>query len=191
MYKIYPALIFIGLLAVAGWLVWGSINPDARPALGGATSTAAATETAPKEVPVTHECNADGKVCSDGSVVGRTGPLCEFAACPTPERTSTLVRTTMGQEKTGLGVSITPRAVVDDSRCPTDVQCVWAGKAHVKATVHTIDGTSDVTFELGHSETLGGYTITLTELTPEKPSGEDIPDSSYRFVFTVERTEPV
>lgn len=28
-------------------------------------------------------CPADAKVCPDGSSVGRTGPNCEFAACPT------------------------------------------------------------------------------------------------------------
>lgn len=27
-------------------------------------------------------CTMDAKMCPDGSVVGRTGPYCEFAACP-------------------------------------------------------------------------------------------------------------
>lgn len=30
-------------------------------------------------------CTMEGKVCPDGTVVGRTGPNCEFAACPTPD----------------------------------------------------------------------------------------------------------
>lgn len=32
-------------------------------------------------------CTMDAKICPDGSAVGRTGPNCEFAACPeiTPE----------------------------------------------------------------------------------------------------------
>jgi hypothetical protein len=29
-------------------------------------------------------CQEDAKVCPDGSSVGRTGPDCEFAACPGP-----------------------------------------------------------------------------------------------------------
>lgn len=29
-------------------------------------------------------CTMEAKLCSDGSAVGRTGPNCEFAACPTP-----------------------------------------------------------------------------------------------------------
>jgi hypothetical protein len=27
-------------------------------------------------------CTLEGKICPDGSVVGRTGPRCEFAECP-------------------------------------------------------------------------------------------------------------
>lgn len=30
-------------------------------------------------------CTRDAKVCPDGSAVGRTGPNCEFAACPATE----------------------------------------------------------------------------------------------------------
>ena len=32
--------------------------------------------------PVQVACTQDAKLCSDGSYVGRTGPNCEFAACP-------------------------------------------------------------------------------------------------------------
>lgn len=42
---------------------------------------------APKayEVPTSGDqvaCTMDAKMCPDGSYVGRTGPKCEFAACP-------------------------------------------------------------------------------------------------------------
>lgn len=36
------------------------------------------TESSPEEV----TCTAEVKQCSDGSVVGRTGPSCSFAVCP-------------------------------------------------------------------------------------------------------------
>ena len=29
-------------------------------------------------------CTADAKICPDGTAVGRTGPHCDFAPCPTP-----------------------------------------------------------------------------------------------------------
>ncbi len=34
-------------------------------------------------------CTMDAKICPDGSAVGRTGPSCEFAACPTSTSTTT------------------------------------------------------------------------------------------------------
>ena len=34
-------------------------------------------------------CTLDAKLCPDGSYVGRTGPNCEFAACPIGNGTST------------------------------------------------------------------------------------------------------
>lgn len=38
--------------------------------------------------PFTSACTQDAKLCPDGSSVGRVGPKCEFAPCPTPEATS-------------------------------------------------------------------------------------------------------
>lgn len=33
-------------------------------------------------------CTADAMICPDGTAVGRTGPNCEFAACPTPKEST-------------------------------------------------------------------------------------------------------
>lgn len=32
--------------------------------------------------PIAQECTLEAKICSDGSTIARTGPKCEFAACP-------------------------------------------------------------------------------------------------------------
>jgi len=40
-----------------------------------------------------YECQADAMICPDGSTVGRQGPKCEFAACPSIDATSALVTT--------------------------------------------------------------------------------------------------
>ena len=185
MHKVIPVFAITGVLIVAGWLTWGSITPAARPPLSASTSTVATTTA---EVEKTaYECNGDGKVCPDGSIVGRTGVSCEFAECPELNATSATIRTTMGQGMTGLNVSITPHAVVDDSRCPSDVQCIWSGTVYARVTIQTPMSTSEETLELGKSIQKDGFTITFTELTPGPKSGETIPDSSYRFVFTVSK----
>ena len=35
--------------------------------------------------PLPVACTMEAKLCPDGSAVGRTGPNCEFAACPAPD----------------------------------------------------------------------------------------------------------
>ncbi|MEX1061926.1 MAG: thioredoxin family protein [Patescibacteria group bacterium] len=36
--------------------------------------------------PTSPACTQEAKLCPDGSYVGRVGPNCEFAACPTPQQ---------------------------------------------------------------------------------------------------------
>lgn len=168
---------------IAGWLTWGSNNRGAATENSATTTVSSSTA----DDPVAYECNQDGKVCPDGSIVGRTGPLCEFPACPAPEATTATIQTTMGQKMTGLNVSITPIEIIDDSRCPADVQCIWAGTVHVRATISTPNGSSEDILEIGHSIVKDGFAITFTELNPAPHSGETIPVSLYRFVFTVSK----
>lgn len=41
-------------------------------------------------------CTMDAKLCPDGSYVGRVGPNCEFAACPTGTTSSSVSGTVVG-----------------------------------------------------------------------------------------------
>ncbi len=43
-----------------------------------------------------YACHADAKICQDGSAVGRSGPKCEFTACPSADATSTTLTTYLG-----------------------------------------------------------------------------------------------
>lgn len=36
----------------------------------------------PTQAPMQTQCTMEAKLCHDGSSVGRSGPNCEFAACP-------------------------------------------------------------------------------------------------------------
>lgn len=44
----------------------------------------AATTPSPAPIPGPVACTMEAKQCPDGSYVGRTGPKCEFASCPSP-----------------------------------------------------------------------------------------------------------
>jgi hypothetical protein len=66
----------------------------------------------------------------------------------------------------GNGVRITFKQVQEDSRCPTDVTCVWAGDARIAITISR-NGSSDDT-----------RTLTLSAPSNEVRSG----DLQIRFV---------
>lgn len=137
-------------------------------------------------------CTMEAKICPDGSAVGRTGPKCEFAECPLPvlpQATSTMIRTTIGQKVSGLDVSLTPLEVTGDSRCPTDVQCIWAGTVKVRTRVKSGLGESTMVFELGKPITTEAEEVTLTEVLPQPKAGVKIKDSDYVFQFEVKKRE--
>lgn len=66
-------IFFVILLAVFGFAAFMYRATLEAPFHG--TNTASSTATA---------CTAEAKVCPDGTSIGRTGPNCEFAACPLP-----------------------------------------------------------------------------------------------------------
>ena len=139
------------------------------------------------DTPGVWACNADAKICPDGSAVGRTGPNCEFVACPSPNATSSILTTYVGGSPTGLNVTVNPKEIISDSRCPVDVQCVWAGTVEVRTVLSTPVSHGEHVLKLGEPQVFGDFTVTLTAVTPAPVAGEEIPDSSYRFTFEVKK----
>ncbi|MEZ0208962.1 MAG: hypothetical protein ACAH17_02185 [Candidatus Paceibacterota bacterium] len=134
-------------------------------------------------------CTMDAMQCPDGSWVGRSGPNCQFV-CPigtstTPSANSIFLETTIGRTASGLGVTVTPLVVVEDSRCPVDVQCIQAGTVRVQTTLVSGLGTATQVFTLNTPVTTEAEIITLFAVTPVKESGKEISPSNYRFVFKV------
>lgn len=135
-----------------------------------------------------YACQADAMICPDGSAVGRQGPNCEFAACPSADATSSRVTTYLGGTVTGLNVSVSPQEVISDSRCPKEVTCVWAGTVEVRAVLSTAVSHGEHVLTLNEPQLFGDYNVTLVEVTPEKTEAA-IAESSYRFTFEIEKVE--
>lgn len=134
-------------------------------------------------------CTADAMQCENGSWVGRSGPNCQFV-CPAGTSTGSTIgeislQTSIGQRVSGLGVQITPTGIVEDSRCPYDVQCIQAGTVRVRATIVSGLGTSTPIIELGKSITTETETITLVSVGPIKDSTKTITTKEYQFTFKV------
>jgi hypothetical protein len=95
----------------------------------------------------------------------------------------------LGQKVSGLDVALTPLEVTGDSRCPTDVQCIWAGTVNVRTMIESGMGESTMVFELGKPITTEAEEITLTEVRPAPKTGVKIQDGDYRFQFEVKKRE--
>ncbi|HYC34289.1 MAG TPA: hypothetical protein VEC13_01000 [Candidatus Paceibacterota bacterium] len=88
-------------------------------------------------------------------------------------------------------ISILPRKVAEDSRCPSDVNCVWAGQTKVEADITTLKGLTVHTFLNNESFMIEGYKVTLEKVEPYPKTPGKIAESDYRFTFKVEKAAAV
>lgn len=86
-----------------------------------------------------------------------------------------------------LGITITPIELVEDSRCPTDATCAWAGTVNVRALLKVPSGEASELFEFGKPRVVEGITITLVEVNPVPDSRKPIRSEDYAFSFQVTR----
>lgn len=81
------------------------------------------------------------------------------------------------------GIAVRPLELVEDSRCPASVQCVWAGRVRIRAELIG-DGIRELT--LGDPAAVGGGTLTLVDVRPGKRTPEAISRRTYQFTFRFE-----
>lgn len=114
---------------------------------------------------------------------------CALAACATVQPPTPAPEGSSGWLKLGesaqMGPVITPVALVEDSRCPTDVQCVWAGRVVVDTRI-ALRGGSDVRtlrIESGKSVQVADGAVTLVAVYPAKTAGATIAPADYHFAY--------
>ena len=88
----------------------------------------------------------------------------------------------IGQTAYVDGPSVTPLAVLEDSRCPREVRCVWAGQ--VKLRVRVTGGAWSREIELVSNKPVqvADGALQLVAVTPER-SQAAIRPQDYRFTF--------
>jgi hypothetical protein len=88
-------------------------------------------------------------------------------------------------------VRIVFRAVEEDSRCPVNVTCVWAGDAAIRLDV-AMSGTHTGALVL-HSHLqpksgdIGGYVIELVEVAPSRRDPDDVRPTDYSVRLVISR----
>lgn len=84
-----------------------------------------------------------------------------------------------------LGVSINPKTVLEDSRCPIDVACIQAGTVRVEALVDFGSGAIPQQFTLGEAITTEAGSVTLVRVDPTKDTNTTLAPTDYVFYFKV------
>lgn len=97
------------------------------------------------------------------------------------------IETRIDQGASALGVKVVPLEVLEDSRCPEDVTCIWAGTVRVRAQLESGLGTADQIFTLGEPITTEAEEITLVDVRPSTHSSSAIDLGDYRFVFEIRK----
>lgn len=96
-----------------------------------------------------------------------------------------------------LGMNITFKRIVEDSRCPKDVNCIWEGAATAEIEVMGVE-TRPMTLKIStvnqgekysKVQQFNGYDITLDQLTPETTSekGMKALQGSYKIVLKINK----
>lgn len=150
LFKLIAIFTLLLILGVASFFAWASFSDI-------------------KNEPVA--CTMEAMQCSDGSYVGRSGPNCEFTACPATPGFNEELSFSVGKKITledGLKVTL---AQINDSRCKEGVVCVWAGEISAQFTItggavggagkEVLLGTSTA-----KTKTTDGYVFELKNATP-------------------------
>jgi hypothetical protein len=90
--------------------------------------------------------------------------------------------------KSGLKIKFI--SVIEDSRCPVGVNCVWAGNAKIKVQITGEHGPK--TFEFNTTmgpkgDILDGWSITIDSLTPQPRATKKPRPGEYRATFNIVR----
>lgn len=86
------------------------------------------------------------------------------------------------------------KAVLEDSRCPVNVVCVWAGNGKVEFEILDIDGQNKTltlnTEDEPRATTLKGHKLKLISLNPPRVDGVSISPGDYSVTLLVEKKLP-
>jgi hypothetical protein len=86
------------------------------------------------------------------------------------------------------GLTVEFVRVVEDSRCPTDVECVWAGEVKVQvATRMNQAGPAQHEIKAGEHASVGAFRVFVVNVEPVPVSTRQIPPEEYRVTLKVEQ----
>jgi len=106
-----------------------------------------------------------------------------FAACAAVPPAQAGPTAALGETAYTNGLQVRPVEVIEDSRCPANVQCVWAGRLVVRSEVRGGAWRRTLDLELGKPEQVADGALTLVSATPGAIAGAETDPRAYRFTF--------
>lgn len=93
------------------------------------------------------------------------------------------VRAGIGQTISVDGPHVSPLAVLEDSRCPKAVQCVWAGRVRISVRIDLGARSETRELELNRPVHVADGALELVEVLPDKMTDRMILPEDYQFGF--------
>ena len=115
---------------------------------------------------------------------------CQSASSPAQQQAQRGATVTLGFEESAMfddRLELQFVGVLEDTRCPSDVDCVWAGEVKVRLAIR-IDAGKATSQDViaGQSVSADSYRITVIEVGPEPVSDRKIAPADYTVVIKAE-----
>ncbi|PIR85118.1 hypothetical protein COU15_02590 [Candidatus Kaiserbacteria bacterium CG10_big_fil_rev_8_21_14_0_10_45_20] len=91
----------------------------------------------------------------------------------------------IGESVSALGVTVTPLSIVEDSRCPPQVRCVWEGRFVINVRIEDSVESVEEGIEKGKPFIFKEREITLHRIEPTLFEEGGIDESEYLFHFII------
>jgi len=110
-----------------------------------------------------------------------------LSACATVPTVGSAIRSDglamLGQQSRVGALVVTPQAVIEDSRCPINARCVWAGRLVLKTRVAGAGWFETVNLILGEPYATRGAALALVSAEPGKMAGSQPSPAASLFGF--------
>jgi len=117
---------------------------------------------------------------------------CRSASAPAPHTASLDQEIHLAPGKRAVlsqqGLEIEFVRVIEDSRCPSDTTCVWAGEVKVRLSIRSSPGqATQHDIVAGQNASVGEYRVLVLRVQPEPISTRSISPDEYRATLKVEQ----
>lgn len=121
--------------------------------------------------------------------------LALLAACvvlPAPDATPIVPHgkpVALGQRVAMGELAVMPTEVIEDSRCPIDARCVWAGRLVVRTRIEGAGWRDTADIQLGQPYSTHGKIIALVSGEPGNTTERRTRPEDYRFIYDAGRPD--